>query len=112
VLIGLLFAISGINVINSYVGRDFMTAFSDRDGPGSSGWRSPTRVGRPPTRIRSRRTGNRLPDEFDPALTHREEASVSQVKTGTTAALSGGSRCHDGERSCGYQTSSRWGPAP
>jgi hypothetical protein len=24
---------------------------------------------------------------------------------GTTATLSGGSRCHDGERSCGYQTS-------
>jgi hypothetical protein len=32
--------------------------------------------------------------------------------TGNTASLSGGSRCHDGERSCGYQTSGRWGPAP
>jgi hypothetical protein len=26
---------------------------------------------------------------------------------GRTATLSGGSRCHDGERSCGYQTSGR-----
>jgi len=31
---------------------------------------------------------------------------------GSAATLSGGSRCHDGERSCGYQTSGRWGPAP
>jgi putative ATP-binding cassette transporter len=34
VLIGLLFAISGLNVINSYVGRDFMTAISARNWPG------------------------------------------------------------------------------
>jgi hypothetical protein len=27
--------------------------------------------------------------------------------TGYTATLSGGSRCHDGERSCGFQTSGR-----
>jgi vitamin B12/bleomycin/antimicrobial peptide transport system ATP-binding/permease protein len=33
-LIGLLFAISGLNVVNSYVGRDFMTAISDRDRAG------------------------------------------------------------------------------
>lgn len=31
VLIGLLFAINGLNVVNSYVGRDFMTAISQRD---------------------------------------------------------------------------------
>lgn len=29
-LIGLLFAINGLNVVNSYVGRDFMTAIADR----------------------------------------------------------------------------------
>jgi vitamin B12/bleomycin/antimicrobial peptide transport system ATP-binding/permease protein len=34
VLIGLLFAISGLNVVNSYVGRDFMTAISSRDRAG------------------------------------------------------------------------------
>src|SRR3984885_15886158 len=34
VLIGFLFAISGLNVVNSYVGRDFMTAISDRDRAG------------------------------------------------------------------------------
>jgi vitamin B12/bleomycin/antimicrobial peptide transport system ATP-binding/permease protein len=34
VLIGFLFAISGLNVVNSYVGRDFMTAISDRDHAG------------------------------------------------------------------------------
>ena len=34
VLIGLLFAISGLNVVNSYVGRDFMTAISNRDRAG------------------------------------------------------------------------------
>ena len=34
VLIGLLFAISGLNVVNSYVGRDFMTAISGRDRAG------------------------------------------------------------------------------
>jgi putative ATP-binding cassette transporter len=34
VLIGLLFAISGLNVVNSYVGRDFMTAISRRDQAG------------------------------------------------------------------------------
>jgi putative ATP-binding cassette transporter len=34
VLIGLLFAISGLNVVNSYVGRDFMTAISGRDWAG------------------------------------------------------------------------------
>ena len=33
-LIGLLFAISGLNVVNSYVGRDFMTAISGRDRAG------------------------------------------------------------------------------
>src|SRR5262245_57197091 len=33
-LIGLLFAISGLNVLNSYVGRDFMTAISSRDRAG------------------------------------------------------------------------------
>jgi vitamin B12/bleomycin/antimicrobial peptide transport system ATP-binding/permease protein len=33
-LIGLLFAISGLNVVNSYVGRDFMTAISGRDQAG------------------------------------------------------------------------------
>jgi putative ATP-binding cassette transporter len=33
-LIGLLFAISGLNVVNSYVGRDFMTAISRRDQAG------------------------------------------------------------------------------
>ncbi len=30
-LLGLLFAISGLNVVNSYVGRDFMTAIEHRD---------------------------------------------------------------------------------
>ncbi len=30
VLVGLLLAINGMNVVNSYVGRDFMTALSDR----------------------------------------------------------------------------------
>jgi vitamin B12/bleomycin/antimicrobial peptide transport system ATP-binding/permease protein len=34
VLIGFLFAISGLNVINSYVGRDFMTAIAGRDQAG------------------------------------------------------------------------------
>jgi ABC-type uncharacterized transport system fused permease/ATPase subunit len=29
-LVGLLLAISGLNVVNSYVGRDFMTAVADR----------------------------------------------------------------------------------
>ena len=39
VLIGLLFAISGLNVVNSYVGRDFMTAISGRDRAGfTGGW--------------------------------------------------------------------------
>jgi putative ATP-binding cassette transporter len=33
-LIGFLFAINGLNVVNSYVGRDFMTAISDRDRAG------------------------------------------------------------------------------
>ena len=33
-LSGLLFAISGLNVVNSYVGRDFMTAISVRDRAG------------------------------------------------------------------------------
>ena len=33
-LIGLLFAINGLNVVNSYVGRDFMTAISNRDQAG------------------------------------------------------------------------------
>lgn len=32
-LVGLLFAISGLNVVNSYVGRDFMTAIADRNTP-------------------------------------------------------------------------------
>ena len=32
-LIGLLFAVNGLNVVNSYVGRDFMTAIADRDTP-------------------------------------------------------------------------------
>src|SRR5262245_41748438 len=31
VLVGLLLAINGLNVVNSYVGRDFMTAISQRD---------------------------------------------------------------------------------
>ena len=31
VLLGLLFAINGLNVLNSYVGRDFMTAIEQRD---------------------------------------------------------------------------------
>ncbi|MGD0950721.1 MAG: SbmA/BacA-like family transporter [Candidatus Binatia bacterium] len=31
VLVGLLLAISGLNVLNSYVGRDFMTAIADRN---------------------------------------------------------------------------------
>jgi putative ATP-binding cassette transporter len=34
VLIGLLFFISGLNVVNSFVGRDFMTAISHRDRAG------------------------------------------------------------------------------
>ena len=33
-LVGLLFAISGLNVVNSFVGRDFMTAISHRDQAG------------------------------------------------------------------------------
>jgi len=33
-LLGLLLAINGLNVFNSYVGRDFMTAIERRDGPG------------------------------------------------------------------------------
>ncbi len=32
-LITLLFAFNGLNVVNSYVGRDFMTAISNRDSP-------------------------------------------------------------------------------
>jgi putative ATP-binding cassette transporter len=32
-LLGLLFAISGLNVVNSYVGRDFMTAIAERNSP-------------------------------------------------------------------------------
>ncbi len=32
-LIALLFAFNGLNVLNSYVGRDFMTAISNRDSP-------------------------------------------------------------------------------
>jgi hypothetical protein len=34
VLVGLLFAISGLIVLNSFVGRDFMTAISHRDQAG------------------------------------------------------------------------------
>jgi vitamin B12/bleomycin/antimicrobial peptide transport system ATP-binding/permease protein len=34
VLIGLLLAINSLNVVNSYVGRDFMTAISERDRAG------------------------------------------------------------------------------
>lgn len=30
-LIGLLFAVNGLNIVNSYVGRDFMTAIAERD---------------------------------------------------------------------------------
>ena len=37
-LIGLLFAINGLNVVNSYVGRDFMTAIADRYMAGFIGW--------------------------------------------------------------------------
>src|SRR5438874_13788207 len=33
-LVGFLFAISGLNVVNSYVARDFMTAIAGRDMPG------------------------------------------------------------------------------
>jgi putative ATP-binding cassette transporter len=33
-LLALLLAINGLNVVNSYVGRDFMTAIERRDGPG------------------------------------------------------------------------------
>ncbi|HEY1381818.1 MAG TPA: SbmA/BacA-like family transporter, partial [Gemmataceae bacterium] len=33
VLIALLLAINGMNVVNSYVGRDFMTALAERQGP-------------------------------------------------------------------------------
>src|SRR5262245_37364844 len=33
-LLGLLLAISGLNVVNSYVGRDFMTAIEHRDRAG------------------------------------------------------------------------------
>src|SRR3954452_2026581 len=33
-LIGFLFAINGLNVVNSYVNRDFMTAISHRDSAG------------------------------------------------------------------------------
>ena len=33
-LLGFLFAINGLNVVNSYVGRDFMTAISHRDRAG------------------------------------------------------------------------------
>ena len=32
-LIGLLFGLNGLNILNSYVGRDFMTAISDRNLP-------------------------------------------------------------------------------
>ena len=39
-LAALLFGISGLNVVNSYVGRNFMTAIADRQPPGSSGKRS------------------------------------------------------------------------
>ena len=41
-LIGFALAINGLNVVNSYVGRDFMTAISHRDQPGSSGRPSST----------------------------------------------------------------------
>jgi putative ATP-binding cassette transporter len=34
VLVGLLLLINGLNVVNSYVGRDFMTAIAQRDRPG------------------------------------------------------------------------------
>ena len=33
-LVALLFAINGLNVVNSYVARDFMTAVAGRDMPG------------------------------------------------------------------------------
>ncbi len=33
-LIALLFAVSGLNVVNSFVGRDFMTAIAERNGSG------------------------------------------------------------------------------
>src|SRR3954452_6682196 len=33
-LVGFLFAINGLNVVNSYVARDFMTAIAGRDMPG------------------------------------------------------------------------------
>jgi len=33
-LVGFLFAFSGLNVVNSYVARDFMTAIAGRDMPG------------------------------------------------------------------------------
>src|SRR2546430_17644316 len=33
-LIALLFAFNGLNVLNSYVGRDFMTAIANRDSAG------------------------------------------------------------------------------
>lgn len=32
-LLGLLFAVNGLNIVNSYVGRDFMTAIADRNVP-------------------------------------------------------------------------------
>ncbi|MEN9681247.1 MAG: hypothetical protein RLZZ627_1140, partial [Pseudomonadota bacterium] len=35
-LISLMLAINGLNVINSYVGRDFMTAIADHDRAGFS----------------------------------------------------------------------------
>src|SRR5262245_10479601 len=33
-LVGFMFAINGLNVVNSYVARDFMTAVAGRDMPG------------------------------------------------------------------------------
>ncbi len=32
-LAALLFGVSGLNVVNSYVGRNFMTAIAERDTP-------------------------------------------------------------------------------
>lgn len=53
-LIALLFAINGLNVVNSYVGRDFMTAIENATCPAFSGWPSSTSACSPlPRRWRS-----------------------------------------------------------
>ena len=47
-LVLLLCAANALNVVNSYVGRNFMTAIADRDMPASSSRVSPMSASSPP----------------------------------------------------------------